>query len=622
MGHKVILAVCSLNQWAMDFEGNLQRILESIRQAKAMGARYRLGPELEISGYGCADHFLEPDTFLHSWEVLAEIISHQMSQDILLDIGMPVMHKNVGYNCRVFILNKRILLIRPKIFLCDDGNYREPRWFTAWSRLQQVEEHYLPGIIRAITDQSTVPFGDAVISTRDTCLGSEICEELWSPASRHIEMSLDGVEIITNGSGSHHQLRKGYVRRDLIKSATMKAGGIYCFANLLGCDGERVYYDGNSCIYLNGEVLAQGPQFSLQEVVVIGSHVDLEDVRSYRNQIKSRCMQASHQTKFPRVSVEFTLGPEDPAVPVMMEGAVWELLTPQQEISCGPAMWLWDYLRRSGCSGFLLPLSGGIDSSATACIVYCMCSHVYNACQSNVDIVLSDLRRIVGDDKFTPSSPAQICQLLFTTVYMSSKNSSQHTRDLAGELAAQIGSYHLQLSIDAAISAVIAIFQTVTKLTPKFRAHGGTQRENIALQNVQARVRMVVAYLFSQLTLWSRGRPGGCLVLGSANVDESLRGYMTKYDCSSADLNPIGGISKTDLRSFIQILESPPTAELEPLAENGRIAQTDEVDMGMTYNELSVYGKLRKVFLCGPYSMYCKLVEKWKDSLSPIELPK
>ena len=32
----------------------------------------------------------------------------------------------------------------------------------------------------------------------------------------------------------------------------------------------------------------------------------------------------------------------------------------------------------------------------------------------------------------------------------------------------------------------------------------------------------------------------------------SLRGYFTKYDCSSADLNPIGSISKTDLRQFIQ----------------------------------------------------------------------
>ena len=63
---------------------------------------------------------------------------------------------------------------------------------------------------------------------------------------------------------------------------------------------------------------------------------------------------------------------------------------------------------------------------------------------------------------------------------------------------------------------------------------------------------MVLAYLFAQLSLWARGKHGGLLVLGSANVDESLRGYMTKYDCSSADVNPIGGISKTDLRSFIK----------------------------------------------------------------------
>ena len=39
-------------------------------------------------GYGCGDHFLEPDTFLHSWEVLAEIIKHPNSSGILLDLGM------------------------------------------------------------------------------------------------------------------------------------------------------------------------------------------------------------------------------------------------------------------------------------------------------------------------------------------------------------------------------------------------------------------------------------------------------------------------------------------------------------------------------------------------------
>jgi len=42
------------------------------------------------------------------------------------------------------------------------------------------------------------------------------------------------------------------------------------------------------------------------------------------------------------------------------------------------------------------------------------------------------------------------------------------------------------------------------------------------------------------------------LVLGTSNICEGLRGYMTKYDCSSADLNPIGGINKSDLKRFLR----------------------------------------------------------------------
>lgn len=50
-----------------------------------------------------------------------------------------------------------------------------------------------------------------------------------------------------------------------------------------------------------------------------------------------------------------------------------QLHEPEEEIALGPACWLWDYLRRSGASGFLLPLSGGADSSSTAAIVGSMC---------------------------------------------------------------------------------------------------------------------------------------------------------------------------------------------------------------------------------------------------------
>lgn len=48
MGRKVTVASATLNQWALDFEGNLDRILQSILDAKEMGATFRTGPELEI----------------------------------------------------------------------------------------------------------------------------------------------------------------------------------------------------------------------------------------------------------------------------------------------------------------------------------------------------------------------------------------------------------------------------------------------------------------------------------------------------------------------------------------------------------------------------------------------
>eukprot|EP00827_Trimyema_finlayi_P003426 TRINITY_DN314_c0_g1_i1.p3 TRINITY_DN314_c0_g1~~TRINITY_DN314_c0_g1_i1.p3 ORF type:complete len:150 (+),score=44.23 TRINITY_DN314_c0_g1_i1:67-516(+) len=129
--HHAKLAVCSLNQWALDFEGNKNRIIKSIELAKSEKATIRLGPELETCGYGCEDHFLESDTILHSWQILGEILSTNLTNDILCCFGLPVIHRNVLYNCAVLCLNKKILLIRPKLTLADDGIYREGRYFTS-----------------------------------------------------------------------------------------------------------------------------------------------------------------------------------------------------------------------------------------------------------------------------------------------------------------------------------------------------------------------------------------------------------------------------------------------------------------------------------------------------------
>lgn len=72
---------------------------------------------------------------------------------IFMAFERPVTHKNVIYNCRIIVHNKKILLIRPKMWLANDGNYREMRFFTPWAKHQQWEDHFLPRIIQVVTKQ-------------------------------------------------------------------------------------------------------------------------------------------------------------------------------------------------------------------------------------------------------------------------------------------------------------------------------------------------------------------------------------------------------------------------------------------------------------------------------------
>lgn len=626
------LATCALNQWALDFEGNLARVKSSISIAKGRGARYRVGPELELPGYGCEDHFLELDTTEHSWESLADLLSGDETDDIVCDVGMPVIHGGVRYNCRVFVLNRKILFIRPKLCLANDGNYRETRWFTAWQHPKKIEDHQLPPAVAAVTGQSRVPFGDAALEFLDASLASETCEELFTPAAPHIQMALNGVEVISNGSGSHHQLRKLNTRMDLIRSATGKCGGVYMYANQRGCDGGRLYYDGCACIAVNGEIVAQGEQFAIQEVEVVTANVDLDAVVGFRGAFQSMAVQASASDKYLMIRVPYSLCPSDDISRMPHSPCEIRYHSPQEEIALGPACWLWDYLRRSGASGYLLPLSGGADSSSTAAIVGSMCQLAIAAAVAGDEVAAADVRRIAQiDGNASLPSAEELARLLFQTVYLGSENSSAATRSRSSALAAEIGASHLDVRIDTVVAAVVAFFTSVTMKTPKFKVDGGSNVENLALQNIQARIRMVLSFVLAQLMPWVRGRGGFLLVLGSANVDEGLRGYMTKYDCSSADVNPIGGISKGDLRSFLrwgadrlgyptlaEVEEAPPTAELEPIRDD--YVQTDEEDMGMTYEELGVYGRLRKISRLGPVEMFKRLLHEWKDRSSPKEI--
>eukprot|EP00268_Persea_americana_P054762 TRINITY_DN6309_c0_g1_i1.p1 TRINITY_DN6309_c0_g1~~TRINITY_DN6309_c0_g1_i1.p1 ORF type:complete len:734 (+),score=147.33 TRINITY_DN6309_c0_g1_i1:183-2384(+) len=626
------VATCNLNQWAMDFDNNLENIKESITRAKADGATIRLGPELEITGYGCEDHFLELDTVTHAWECLKDILSGDWTEDILCSIGMPVIQGSVRYNCQVFCMNRKILMIRPKMSLANDGNYRELRWFSAWKHKDQLVDFQLPNNISEALSQRSVPFGYGYIRFLDTAVAAEICEELFTPDAPHIELALSGVEVFMNASGSHHQLRKLDLRLGVIKSSTIICGGVYMYSNHQGCDGGRLYYDGCSCVAVNGDVVAQGSQFSLKDVEVLAAQIDLDAVASYRGSVSSFGEQASYKSSVSSVTVPYKL-----CQPFNLQTLPSSLIkiryhSPEEEIAFGPSCWLWDYLRRSGASGFLLPLSGGADSSAVAAIVGCMCQLVIKEIKTGDEQTKADAIRIgqYTNGEF-PTDSREFAKRIFYTVYMGTENSSEATRSRAKVLANEIGSWHLDVPIDSVISALLSLFQTLTGKRPRYKVDGGSNTENLGLQNIQARVRMVLAFMLASLMPWVQNKSGFFLVLGSSNVDEGLRGYLTKYDCSSADINPIGSISKQDLRAFLRwaavnlgyssladVEAAPPTAELEPIRSD--YSQLDEVDMGMTYEELSVYGRLRKIFRCGPVAMFQNLCYRWSGRLSPSDV--
>lgn len=75
------------------------------------------------------------------------------------------------------------------------------------------------------------------------------------------------------------------------------------------------------------------------------STIDLEDIRQYRNSIRSWTRVASTVTPFPRIQVDFALSSLGDVVLPSCSPIEWVFVSPEEEIAYGPACWLWDYLR-------------------------------------------------------------------------------------------------------------------------------------------------------------------------------------------------------------------------------------------------------------------------------------
>ena len=570
----VKVAAAVLNQTPLDWEGNVGRIRAALAAARAAGASLVCLPELAITGYGCEDAFHAPFVARTAWAELMALRAE--TRGLAAAVGLPVVHGHAVYNAVALLVDGRLAGLVAKRFLAGDGIHYEPRWFKPW-----------PAGVRETlrTAEGEFPFGDLAFDLGGVRVGFEICEDAWVAARPGAALAAKGTDLIFNPSASHFAFGKIEVRRRFVLEGARAFGAGYVYANLAGNESGRAIFDGGALIAEGGRLLAAGPRFSFREVTVTTATIDLDLVRMNHARTTSFTPDAAHRDDGvvrdawcpPRAAPE-------PAVPAT---AAWECgpHVKEEEMARAVALGLHDYLRKSRAAGFVVSLSGGADSAA----VLALAGLAVRLAARELGLDAVRARFGLAPEPAAEAAGAAgedaLVRRLLCGVYQATRHSSETTRAAARGVAAGVGAEFLELEIDALVTGYTERIAGVIGRPLDWAT------DDIALQNIQARVRSPGVWLLANLR--------NALLLATSNRSEAAVGYATMDGDTSGGLSPIAGIDKAYLRRWLVWLErggpegigplpalaavnvQAPTAELRPADRH----QTDEDDL-MPYDVL------------------------------------
>jgi NAD+ synthase (glutamine-hydrolysing) len=558
------VAAAVLNQTPMDWRANEARIVEAIEQARLQGATVLCLPELCITGYGCEDTFQSPNTRRQALSTLARILP--ATRGMVVSVGLPLMVNSGIFNVAALLVDGQVAGCVGKQHLAGAGIHYEPRWFKPW-----------PAGAREMVqvDSARVPVGDLYFEIGGIRLGFEICEDAWAATRPGSHLARRGVDIILNPSASHFAFGKIAVRQRFVLEGSRAFGCVYVYANLLGNEAGRAIYDGEAMIAAAGRLVAVGPRFLYSDVAVTSAVVDIDVTRLQQTRLAALQPETGSSPTCAPV-MEFSWPSMEPALTVPAPPS-WEASATlkEEEFARAVPLALFDYLRKSRSNGFVVSLSGGADSSAVACLVWLMVQH--GTAELGLDGFRRKLSFIRGMDSCR--STRELTRLLLSTVYQATRNSSAITRSAARGVAEAVGAEHHEFDVSSLHAGYVDLIS---------KALGREliwERDDLALQNIQARVRSP--------GVWMLANVRGALLLSTSNRSEAAVGYATMDGDTSGGLAPIAGIDKAWLCKWLVWLEQKgpegvgpipalaavnvqaPTAELRP-PDRG---QTDEADL-------------------------------------------
>jgi NAD+ synthase (glutamine-hydrolysing) len=539
------VGAAALNQTPLDWKGNQERVIAALRAARQADVDLLCLPELCIPGYGCEDAFHGTHVVQRSQEVLRAVLPH--TQGLVAAIGLPVLYHHALFDCAVLVADGTPLGLVAKQHLAGDGIHYEPRWFKPWPEGVTAEVE-LCG--------RNVPIGDLQFEVGGVRIGFEICEDAWVAARPGARLAARGVDVILNPSASHFAFGKQSIRRRFVAEGARAFGATYVYGNLLGNEAGRAIYDGGVLIASGGKLVAQGPRLSMRPWHMTAATVDVAATRTQQTRIASfrpafddqGLVRAEWRWPGTRASL-----PEPPL-------AAWETggHLKEEEFLRAETLGLWDYLRKSRSCGFVVSLSGGADSSAVAVLVALTLRRAVDELGlAGVHEALAYVPRI----REAQDARALVGRLL-TTLYQPTKNSSSTTRSAAATLAKALGAKHHEFELQPLVDAYQALVASAVGRELDWR------RDDLALQNIQARARAPSAWMVANLE--------GKLLLTTSNRSEAAVGYTTMDGDTCGGLAPIAGIDKAYLRQWLEWMRAEgPTGSggLGPIPELIQVTQ-------------------------------------------------
>ncbi|MFM8951682.1 MAG: NAD(+) synthase [Planctomycetaceae bacterium] len=565
--HLIRVGGAAVNQTPLDWDGNRDRIIAAIAAARAAGVSILCLPELCISGYGCEDAFLSPGVQRMAWRVLGEILPQ--TRGMAVAVGLPVRFENAVYDAVALLADGRLAGIVCKQHLAGEGIHYEPRWFRPWTRGR---------VDRLTIDGTTLPIGDLRFDCGGVRIGFEICEDAWVASRPGASLAARGIDVILNPSASHFAFGKDEIRRRFVVEGSRAFGAAYVYANLAGNEAGRAIYDGGVIVASGGAIVAAGRRFTFDDQALTTAVIDVDANRL----VQARAPAAAVDDGEGCVTVPFAPATLAPArdKPGDRRDA-WEHgpHVKEEEFTRAVALGLFDYLRKSRSRGFVVSASGGADSSAVACLVA-----VAMRLASGELTAAGAATRLGRGDVAADDVPSLIAATL-TCVYQSTANSGPVTRAAARGLTEAVGGTFHEFDVESLVRGYEAL---VAEAIGRPLAW---DRDDVALQNIQARVRAPGVWMLANIT--------GGLLVSTSNRSEAAVGYATMDGDTSGGIAPIAGIDKAYLRRWLLWLEhdgpegigplpalaavnvQAPTAELRPAAAG----QTDEADL-MPYDVL------------------------------------